>query len=518
MTKQEYEEAASPRLVLPPTTLFRPRPSQPQAVRPPHGALAARAAASGSGGVRPWLVPRVKEELPDRSFPGSAGGFGVKGELQMDSSGFPVKVKSELEITREDEVLVRREEQDKKDLAMKAICQIKHTLRKQTKLTGSSGGQHLLLRSWDSDFREQLGAYIKFLLSRPDQFHVMEGGGPGLFTVENIAGTETVVAPAWGAWRKDQDKSRPAIKSEPGLRFPSGPPSVIHGSRERIAAGERLSGDIIRWCGGFGWVKPHVPIDHPGASKHNGDLFVHATDVIGAWALESGMAVDFLVYADKSGLGAEECRPMGKGGGGGKASGKGGRGKSGGASLAAMGKGHFRASSGPGRGRGSAARKEAKKEEDGDTSPPPSPRLLPAQSLRPLAPLRLASGASSSSSRSPGGAVAFASSNKEEETPSALAEEAAAEEEADDNIEAMGFIVDGEEDEDADDLGFTVDGEDADPPSTDGGASAASQPGFDVWSLLTADEDAPAQGSKPVFLKRPLELDSSGQDLKRSRP
>jgi len=47
------------------------------------------------------------------------------------------------------------------------------------------------------DFKPMLGSYIKFLLTRPDQFRVVEGTGPGLYTIEDVTGNKTVVAPSW---------------------------------------------------------------------------------------------------------------------------------------------------------------------------------------------------------------------------------------------------------------------------------------------------------------------------------
>jgi len=77
----------------------------------------------------------------------------------------------------------------------------------------------------------------------------------------------------------------------------------------------RRKGQVIKWFGQFGWVKLDQPIDHPAASKHNGDLYLHSSDMGGGAKVEIGSEVDFVVYADASGLGAESVRILPKGSG-----------------------------------------------------------------------------------------------------------------------------------------------------------------------------------------------------------
>jgi len=97
-----------------------------------------------------------------------------------------------------------------RDAGAKAICAIKHALRQPG---AQEDGKAFVPEDWDKEFKPMLGSYIKFLLSRPDQFRVIEGSAPGLFTVENVASTETVKAPAWGAWKKDW-KGKSEVKRE----------------------------------------------------------------------------------------------------------------------------------------------------------------------------------------------------------------------------------------------------------------------------------------------------------------
>lgn len=97
-----------------------------------------------------------------------------------------------------------------KDAGCKAICVIKHALRQPG---AQADGLAFVPEDWDTAFKPMLGSYIKFLLSRPDQFRVIEGSAPGLFTVENVATTELVKAPAWGSWKKPW-KGKSEVKVE----------------------------------------------------------------------------------------------------------------------------------------------------------------------------------------------------------------------------------------------------------------------------------------------------------------
>lgn len=74
-----------------------------------------------------------------------------------------------------------------------------------------------------------------------------------------------------------------------------------------------MTGEVVAWKGKFGWIMPTEPIDHPEASKHEGKIYVHGKDIIdantsekGIGTLEKGAMVQFQVFTDASGLGAEE--------------------------------------------------------------------------------------------------------------------------------------------------------------------------------------------------------------------
>eukprot|EP00443_Scrippsiella_acuminata_P024348 CAMPEP_0115244442 /NCGR_PEP_ID=MMETSP0270-20121206/39987_1 /TAXON_ID=71861 /ORGANISM="Scrippsiella trochoidea, Strain CCMP3099" /LENGTH=229 /DNA_ID=CAMNT_0002659573 /DNA_START=78 /DNA_END=767 /DNA_ORIENTATION=+ len=67
-----------------------------------------------------------------------------------------------------------------------------------------------------------------------------------------------------------------------------------------------ISGTVLEWKGKFGWIQPDGEVDHPMASKNNGRIYVAAQDLQGETEMAAGGVVQFHVYSDSSGLGAEE--------------------------------------------------------------------------------------------------------------------------------------------------------------------------------------------------------------------
>jgi len=80
------------------------------------------------------------------------------------------------------------------------------------------------------------------------------------------------------------------------------------GKQRNIIWDKPLIGTITQWRGKFGWVKPKDTIDHPLASKHQGDLFLGQTDVE-AEIEGVGSKVKFMLYEDSHGLGAANVKP-----------------------------------------------------------------------------------------------------------------------------------------------------------------------------------------------------------------
>lgn len=81
---------------------------------------------------------------------------------------------------------------------------------------------------------------------------------------------------------------------------PSGPDL----ERERLTAGP-ITGVVASFKGSMGWIQPDVPFEHETAQKHKGKIYVHKKDVA-TGTLSKDDSVQFEVYVDASGLGAED--------------------------------------------------------------------------------------------------------------------------------------------------------------------------------------------------------------------
>lgn len=75
--------------------------------------------------------------------------------------------------------------------------------------------------------------------------------------------------------------------------------------RTRITA-EKFTGTVDAWKGKYGWIQPSEEIPHEKANKNNGKLYVNIDDVEGNEALEADAVVEFHIWEDETGLGAEE--------------------------------------------------------------------------------------------------------------------------------------------------------------------------------------------------------------------
>merc|ERR1712151_1142919 len=111
----------------------------------------------------------------------------------------------------------KRGEATLRDITGKAVCAIKHALRQPG---AQADGRPAIPANWNDVFKPQLGSFMKFVLGRPDQFRVVEGVKPGFYTVENIAGNTTVVAPSWD--QKAKGKGKPFVKGTPWGKIAKG--------------------------------------------------------------------------------------------------------------------------------------------------------------------------------------------------------------------------------------------------------------------------------------------------------
>jgi len=93
-----------------------------------------------------------------------------------------------------------------------------------------------------------------------------------------------------GLWGKGMGKGGPDLTREP--------------------VGEAVvQGEVVEWKGNFGWIKTQASIDHPAAGRRDGKIYVHKKDLPGGVeGLERGASVQFKVYSDSSGLGAQEVQ------------------------------------------------------------------------------------------------------------------------------------------------------------------------------------------------------------------
>jgi cold shock CspA family protein len=112
-------------------------------------------------------------------------------------------------------------------------------------------------------------------------------------------GQPTTVAPPKGAGKGAKPVSAAAAYGEKKEQAPPGP-------RERIGDVQQI-GEIVEWKGSFGWAQLAEEVDHPDASKRRGRVYVAAKDCVGKKMFAPGDIVQFYLYPDGTGLGAEQC-------------------------------------------------------------------------------------------------------------------------------------------------------------------------------------------------------------------
>jgi len=71
-----------------------------------------------------------------------------------------------------------------------------------------------------------------------------------------------------------------------------------------------ITGEVVAWSRRIGWIKALEPVEHPDAEKRGGKIYCHVQDLVGAEKLEKGGTVQFHLFQDESGLGAEEVTPL----------------------------------------------------------------------------------------------------------------------------------------------------------------------------------------------------------------
>jgi cold shock CspA family protein len=66
-------------------------------------------------------------------------------------------------------------------------------------------------------------------------------------------------------------------------------------------------GEVISMSSNYGWLQVCGDVDHPSIEKHGGDVYIHKDDVVDDEHLYPGDVVNFYLYFDDKGLGAEWC-------------------------------------------------------------------------------------------------------------------------------------------------------------------------------------------------------------------
>lgn len=148
----------------------------------------------------------VKKELDAKGVKKELDAFGTpSGSFGSCGSQPPAK---DWEVRRDS----RRKEAFFRDVSCKAICQIKHGLRQ----SDAYEEMPFKPKDWEKTFQPLLGDYLKFVLSRPDQFEIVTvpGAPPEVFLIQNVAGNATVVAPAWRSWSQVKQEERRGVKTE----------------------------------------------------------------------------------------------------------------------------------------------------------------------------------------------------------------------------------------------------------------------------------------------------------------
>lgn len=131
------------------------------------------------------------------------------------------------------------------------------------------------------------------------------GAGAGFAPAEDVQeAPEEAQAEAQDEAFLDEDGGSADAGFVPGIPVPPVPArSALHRFRVTEVA---ITGEITEWKGKYGWLRPHADIGHPMAAKRGGKVFMSTKDVIGTVDLCVGTMVQFHIYEDATGLGAEE--------------------------------------------------------------------------------------------------------------------------------------------------------------------------------------------------------------------
>lgn len=69
----------------------------------------------------------------------------------------------------------------------------------------------------------------------------------------------------------------------------------------------KCRGQMLAVLGSYGWILPHDNICHPDCERHAGRIWVHKSDFRKGSKPQESDEVEFFLYVDENGLGAEDC-------------------------------------------------------------------------------------------------------------------------------------------------------------------------------------------------------------------
>lgn len=94
-----------------------------------------------------------------------------------------------------------------------------------------------------------------------------------------------------------------------GSRRGPGRPRAGPGLPRTRVTEDPVTGQVVEWKKSFGWIRLATPVEHPASAKHDGKVYVSVKDLgVGLGELQTGASVEFKLYSDSSGLGAEGAR------------------------------------------------------------------------------------------------------------------------------------------------------------------------------------------------------------------
>mmetsp|Transcript_86744 Transcript_86744/g.163581 ORF Transcript_86744/g.163581 Transcript_86744/m.163581 type:complete len:267 (+) Transcript_86744:67-867(+) len=108
------------------------------------------------------------------------------------------------------------------------------------------------------------------------------------------------------------EDAAPEAKAEAEEPAPAAEASAPENPRTRVGEA-RCVGLVVEWRGYMGWIQPLAKVDHELATRHQGRIYLNVKDVVQTGGktrgsrIKEGKVVDFFIYADGDGLGAEEC-------------------------------------------------------------------------------------------------------------------------------------------------------------------------------------------------------------------